>query len=138
MDLALLGSVGRVAHEHEAKRSKNLEKLGKARKVATKAVETAATLLQPKAALQAEAVARGQTKVDRSSRRLKECTRELEDLGAGWTESFSELSGELLLLGNMKNWTETIELQLRSIKAELDHSQTCMKAWEELQEELQS
>lgn len=27
------------------------------------------------------------------------------------------------LLGNMKNWTETIELQLRSIKAELDHSQ---------------
>lgn len=28
MELALLGSVGRVAHEHEAKRTKNLEKIG--------------------------------------------------------------------------------------------------------------
>lgn len=29
----------------------------------------------------------------------------------------------LQLLGDVRNWAETIELQLRSIKAELEHSQ---------------
>eukprot|EP00903_Cladosiphon_okamuranus_P006008 g5928.t1 len=135
MEMDPIGVVGRVIHDHEKKRQKDLEQLAKARKASTKAVEKASVLLQPKATAKAENVARGQTQVDRAARCLKEDTRELEQLSNGWTNAFGDLSKELVLMGDLRAWTETLELNLRSVKAELEHSKGCMMAWQRLQDE---
>ncbi|CAM9313628.1 unnamed protein product [Ectocarpus sp. 13 AM-2016] len=135
MELEPTGVVGQVVHGYEQKRPKSLEQLATARKAATKAVEKASFLLQPKAAVRAENVARGQTQVDRAARWLKEDTRDLEHLSQGWANAYADLSKELVLMGDMKAWTETLELKLRSVKAELEHSKGCMVAWQRLNDE---
>ncbi|CAN0340384.1 unnamed protein product [Laminaria digitata] len=83
----------------------------------------------------AENLAKGQTQIDRATRSLKEDTRELEELAEGWSHAFGDLSKELVLMGDLRDWSETMESHLRSVKAELEHSGQYMVHWQRLHDQ---
>ncbi|CAM9455123.1 unnamed protein product [Choristocarpus tenellus] len=104
-----------------------VQRTASARKAATTAVERSLELIHTAASVEGETVARSQRQIDAIIRMAQQDAQRLEDLGEGWASAYGAFAVEMMALGDIKAWINAVELQLRSVKAELEHAQACLQ-----------